>query len=273
MRQAATTLQIDTRGRGFYSIGPAAESFAQGQGMRTGLLTLFCRHTSASLLIQENADPSVLSDLENFLARIAPEDPTLYAHDSEGAGRHARAYSRGADADASFDTDHRRRAHARRLAGRVSRRAPAPAASPRDRAACDRRLSDASPCAILERAGAAAGNRPASLMRDNQNVSVPWLDRAVARNARSVSWRQSRAVRMRRRSNTGWAVGVIAPWCLSVGVLVSFTASAGQDAVGRLERGALDDPRLVRARRAVARLGAVRESRMARIARQWNWRG
>ena len=52
--------------------------------MRTGLLTLFCRHTSASLLIQENADPSVLSDLENFLGRIAPEDPTLYAHDSEG---------------------------------------------------------------------------------------------------------------------------------------------------------------------------------------------
>ncbi|MGA9825656.1 MAG: secondary thiamine-phosphate synthase enzyme YjbQ [Methylocystis sp.] len=84
MRQAATTLQIDTRGRGFYSFGPAVESFAQGQGMRTGLLTLFCRHTSASLLIQENADPSVLSDLENFLGRIAPEDPTLYSHDSEG---------------------------------------------------------------------------------------------------------------------------------------------------------------------------------------------
>jgi thiamine phosphate synthase YjbQ (UPF0047 family) len=56
MRQAATTLQIDTGGRGFYSIGPAVESFARGQGMRTGLLTLFCRHTSASLLIQENAD-------------------------------------------------------------------------------------------------------------------------------------------------------------------------------------------------------------------------
>ena len=76
MRQAATTLQIETRGRGFYSIGPAVESFAQGQSMRTGLLTLFCRHTSASLLIQENADPSVLSDLETFLGRVAPEDPS-----------------------------------------------------------------------------------------------------------------------------------------------------------------------------------------------------
>jgi len=84
MRQAATTLQIETRGRSFYSIGPAVESFAQGQSMRTGLLTLFCRHTSASLLIQENADPSVLSDLENFLGRVAPEDTSLYAHDTEG---------------------------------------------------------------------------------------------------------------------------------------------------------------------------------------------
>jgi len=84
MRQAATTLQFDTRGRGFYSIGPAVEAFAHGQDMRTGLLTLFSRHTSASLLIQENADPSVLSDLENFLGRIAPEDPSLYAHDTEG---------------------------------------------------------------------------------------------------------------------------------------------------------------------------------------------
>ena len=72
MRQAATTLQIDTGGRGFYPIGPAVASFAQGQGMRTGLLTLFCRHTSASLLIQENADPSVLSDLENFLSGASP---------------------------------------------------------------------------------------------------------------------------------------------------------------------------------------------------------
>jgi secondary thiamine-phosphate synthase enzyme len=84
MRQAATTLQIDTRGQGFYPITALLEDFAQGQGMRTGLLTLFCRHTSASLLIQENDDPSVLTDLENFLGRVAPENPTLYAHDSEG---------------------------------------------------------------------------------------------------------------------------------------------------------------------------------------------
>ncbi|MGA8171153.1 MAG: secondary thiamine-phosphate synthase enzyme YjbQ [Methylocystis sp.] len=84
MRQAVTTLQIDTQGRGLYSIGSAVEAFARNQRMRTGLLTVFCRHTSASLLIQENADPSVLSDLENFFARLAPEDAAIYAHDSEG---------------------------------------------------------------------------------------------------------------------------------------------------------------------------------------------
>ena len=54
------------------------------QGLRTGLLTLFCRHTSASLLIQENAAPEVRSDLEAFFEAIAPEDPSRYAHDDEG---------------------------------------------------------------------------------------------------------------------------------------------------------------------------------------------
>lgn len=52
--------------------------------MTAGLLTLFCRHTSASLLIQENADPSVLRDLEAVFARFAPEGAGLYEHDSEG---------------------------------------------------------------------------------------------------------------------------------------------------------------------------------------------
>ena len=54
------------------------------QGIAEGLLTLFCRHTSASLLIQENAAREVRSDLEAYFARIAPEDPTAYAHDDEG---------------------------------------------------------------------------------------------------------------------------------------------------------------------------------------------
>jgi secondary thiamine-phosphate synthase enzyme len=54
------------------------------QGVATGLLTLFCRHTSASLLIQENADPAVRRDLERFFSSLAPEDPRRYEHDNEG---------------------------------------------------------------------------------------------------------------------------------------------------------------------------------------------
>ncbi len=84
MRQAARTLRVPTQGQGFYEITADVQAFAREQNMQTGLTTLFCRHTSASLLIQENADPSVLRDLEGFFARLAPEDPALYAHNSEG---------------------------------------------------------------------------------------------------------------------------------------------------------------------------------------------
>ncbi len=58
--------------------------WASGQGLSDPLLTLFCRHTSASLLIQENAAPAARRDLEAYFARIAPEDPDAYAHDDEG---------------------------------------------------------------------------------------------------------------------------------------------------------------------------------------------
>jgi secondary thiamine-phosphate synthase enzyme len=59
-------------------------SWLEAQSVVTGLLTLFCRHTSASLLIQENAATEVRSDLEAFFEQLAPEDPTRYAHDDEG---------------------------------------------------------------------------------------------------------------------------------------------------------------------------------------------
>jgi len=84
LRQAATILSFETRGQGFYPITSSLEGFVSGQRMKTGLLTIFCRHTSASLLIQENADPSVLRDLQKFLERLAPENGALYEHDSEG---------------------------------------------------------------------------------------------------------------------------------------------------------------------------------------------
>jgi secondary thiamine-phosphate synthase enzyme len=84
MRQAAHTLAIETRGRGLIEITREVAGWAEGQGITTGLLTLFCRHTSASLVIQENADPDVQRDLEDWVAAVAPESPH-YRHQDEGS--------------------------------------------------------------------------------------------------------------------------------------------------------------------------------------------
>jgi hypothetical protein len=73
MHQATGTLRVETRGRGLVEITPEVAAWAAGEGIGTGLLTLFCRHTSASLLIQENAAPEVRRDLEAFFERIAPK--------------------------------------------------------------------------------------------------------------------------------------------------------------------------------------------------------
>ncbi len=84
MRQAADILSLRTAGRGLYEITDGIGVWVRRQDMQTGLLTLFCRHTSASLLIQENAAPKVRTDIEAFFERLAPEDPALYLHDDEG---------------------------------------------------------------------------------------------------------------------------------------------------------------------------------------------
>jgi secondary thiamine-phosphate synthase enzyme len=84
MRQAAELLEVRTRGRGLVDFTDRARGWVRGQGMQTGLLTLFCRHTSASLLIQENADPDVLFDLEDFMKRTVSRDPRFYRHTTEG---------------------------------------------------------------------------------------------------------------------------------------------------------------------------------------------
>ena len=84
MRQAIDILRFQTRGRGLVEITSEVAAWTARQGMTSGLLTLFCRHTSASLLIQENAAREVRADLEAFFERIAPEDPARYLHDDEG---------------------------------------------------------------------------------------------------------------------------------------------------------------------------------------------
>jgi secondary thiamine-phosphate synthase enzyme len=84
MHQATTIVSISTRRRGLLEITRDVQSWLEAQAVAMGVLTLFCRHTSASLLIQENAAAEVRSDLEAFFGQLAPEDPTRYAHDAEG---------------------------------------------------------------------------------------------------------------------------------------------------------------------------------------------
>jgi len=85
MRQVRHELSLGTDGPGLYEITGEVAAWVGAQGMGAGLLTLFCRHTSASLTIQENADPDVRRDLETFFERLVKEDPGLYRHTAEGA--------------------------------------------------------------------------------------------------------------------------------------------------------------------------------------------
>ncbi|MGH7000006.1 MAG: secondary thiamine-phosphate synthase enzyme YjbQ [Stellaceae bacterium] len=78
-------IDVATTGLGFYEVTAQAVAWVAEQGIETGLLTLFIRHTSASLLIQENAAPEVRADLTDFLAGLAPEDPSRWRHADEGA--------------------------------------------------------------------------------------------------------------------------------------------------------------------------------------------
>jgi secondary thiamine-phosphate synthase enzyme len=85
MRQATHRLTVRTRGPGLYDVTRELRAWLGRQQIATGLLTVFIRHTSASLVIQENADPDVLRDLDAFLRRIVPEDDRLYRHTTEGS--------------------------------------------------------------------------------------------------------------------------------------------------------------------------------------------
>lgn len=84
MQQALTTLSVHTRGPGLFEITAQVADWLAAGDIRDGLVTVFIRHTSASLVIQENADPDVRADLDAFLRRVVPEDPRLYRHTAEG---------------------------------------------------------------------------------------------------------------------------------------------------------------------------------------------
>ena len=83
MRQATGELTVATRGQGLHEITREVAAWLNAQGIDAGLLTLFCRHTSASLTINENAAPAVKRDLQRWIAGVAPES-AAYEHDDEG---------------------------------------------------------------------------------------------------------------------------------------------------------------------------------------------
>jgi len=89
MDSQSHTVDVSTRGRGLHDITREVTDFVErlkvaAPGPRTGILTCFIRHTSASLVVQENADPSVLADLERFFARLVPDGDRLFKHAAEG---------------------------------------------------------------------------------------------------------------------------------------------------------------------------------------------
>jgi secondary thiamine-phosphate synthase enzyme len=85
VKQRTGCVTIQTRGPGLYAFTDDARGFVDAAAIAEGLLTCFIRHTSASLVIQENADPDVLADLENFMRRLVSRDPKLYRHNAEGS--------------------------------------------------------------------------------------------------------------------------------------------------------------------------------------------
>jgi len=84
MKQLAQTIQVKAQGRKLYDITPQVTTWANEQGMATGLLTLYIQHTSASLLINENYDSDVLVDMEAFFNRLVPDGDDLFIHTIEG---------------------------------------------------------------------------------------------------------------------------------------------------------------------------------------------
>jgi len=133
MRQAQKEITVTTSGQGLYEITEAAHALVRASAIATGQLTAYCRHTSASLVIQENADPDVECDLLAFFRRLVPEGDTLYVHTIEGPDD-MPAHVRSALTQTSitipitrselqlgtwqglFLFEHRRRAHQRQIA-------------------------------------------------------------------------------------------------------------------------------------------------------------
>lgn len=136
MKAHGESLTVSTRGKGTYEITGAVEEIVRRSGVRTGTVTVFLQHTSASLVIFENADPSARADLEAYFERLVPEDTDYFVHTAEGpddSTSHIRmALTRSSETipvargemqlgtwQGIFVFEHRRGAHQRRLAVNV----------------------------------------------------------------------------------------------------------------------------------------------------------
>ena len=85
MQMSSHRLQVSTRGKGLYEITDEVQSKVDQRGVQSGMVTVFVQHTSCSIVIMENADPTARSDLEKFFERLVPEDADYFTHDSEGS--------------------------------------------------------------------------------------------------------------------------------------------------------------------------------------------
>ena len=83
MKAHPSTLQIETKPRAFVDVTKKVEHAVRESGIKNGICAIFLRHTSASIVIQENADPAVLRDLQKWMSKVAPES-NVYEHDAEG---------------------------------------------------------------------------------------------------------------------------------------------------------------------------------------------
>ena len=134
MRQSMETLTVRTRRTGLVEITPEVARVLAASRIPDGLVTVYCRHTSASLVIQENADPDVQRDLQAFFRRLVPEGDPLFIHTTEPR-RYARTRESSADADVAFYSRFRRTHAARNVARDLSFRTSHPAAYARGRGA------------------------------------------------------------------------------------------------------------------------------------------
>ena len=134
----SSLLTVQTSGAGFTDLTADVAKFLREAGAREGAVTVFIRHTSASLTIQENADPSVLRDLTTVLNRLAPENAG-WVHDTEGPDDMPAHVKTMLTATSLQVPVLRRRTRARNVAGDLSDRAPGPSAPARNRAAIHRR--------------------------------------------------------------------------------------------------------------------------------------